>query len=262
MNLLTADHVSFAYHSREVLSEVDLTVAKGEMVALVGPNGAGKSTLLKLMAGLLTPAAGAVTFQDRSLADWPPTELARQLALVPQEAVFYFPFTVGQYVLMARHPYRGWSPFERPEDIAAAEQALRQTGVAELSERSVLELSGGEKQRVMLAAALAQQPDLLLLDEPTASLDLRYQVDIYATLSRQNRERNLTVAVVTHDLNLAARYCPRLVLMDQGKIVADGPPSGILDPELIRKHYRVEVEVGTRADGATPYLLPQTREGE
>jgi len=253
---LHAENVLFAYRDEPVLHGVDFMLNEGEMAALVGPNGAGKSTLLKILCRLLYPNAGRVRYRDRDLNDWPSAELARNLAVVPQTAAFHFPFTVGQYVLLARHPYRGWSPFESDDDVAAAERALAQTGLSDLAERSVLELSGGEQQRAALAAALAQQPDTMLLDEPTASLDLRHQVDIYATLRRLNTESGLTVLVVTHDLNLAARYCPRLVLMDEGRIVADGSPGEILDPALIRKHYRVEVEVGRRADGITPYLLP------
>ena len=260
MSRLLADNVTFAYRDAPVVAGVDLAIEQGEMVALVGPNGAGKSTMLKLLAGLLTPASGAVVFAGRELAAWSAVELARRLAVVPQEVHFHFPFTVAQYVLMARHPYRGWSPFEGRDDLAAAHAALAATGMESLAERSVLELSGGERQRATLAASLAQEPDVLLLDEPTAALDLRFQVEIYETLQRLNRERDLTVVAVTHDLNLAARYCPRLLLLADGRIVADGGADEILTPTLIETHYGVAVEVGRRADGVTPYLLPGVRE--
>ena len=256
MNELTAEQIRFAYRADEVLSGVSLSFARGALAALVGPNGAGKSTLLRLLGNLLRPAHGRVTLDGRDLSAWPQVELARRLALVPQSVAFHFPFTVGQYVLMARHPHRGWSPFESDADVAAARFALDQTESTHLVDRSVLELSGGERQRVTLAAALAQEPDLLLLDEPTAALDLRYQVETFAALQRLNRERGLTVIVVTHDLNLAARYCPRLILLAGGRVVADGTPREILDPALIRAHSHVTVEVGQRADGVTPYLLP------
>ncbi|HPM75458.1 MAG TPA: ABC transporter ATP-binding protein [bacterium] len=260
MSRLLAENATFAYRDAPVVDAVNLAIEPGQMVALVGPNGAGKSTLLKLLAGLLEPAGGVVIFAGRELAAWPPVELARRLAFMPQEVHFHFPFTVGQYVLMARHPYRGWSPFEDQNDLAAARAALTATGMEALAERSVLELSGGERQRATLAAALAQEPEVLLLDEPTAALDLRFQVEIYETLRRLNRERDLTVVAVTHDLNLAARFCPRLVLLAQGRIVADGGATEILRAELIARHYGVDVEVGVRADGVTPFLLPGVRE--
>ncbi len=255
MSYLVTEQLHFAYHTEEVVANVSLSFARGEMVALVGPNGAGKSTLLRLLGNLARPTRGHVHFDGRELADWPPADLAKRLALVPQTAASHFPFTVGQYVLLARHPHRGWSPFESKNDLTAARQALEQTESAHLVERSVMELSGGERQRVVLAAALAQKPELLLLDEPTASLDLRFQVEIFRLLSRLNGEQALTVIVVTHDLNLAARYCPRLVLLSGGHVVADGPPAAILDPALIEQHYHVAVEVGRRADGVTPFLL-------
>jgi iron complex transport system ATP-binding protein len=248
--------VCFAYRDQPVVRDVDLAVEAGEMLAIVGPNGAGKSTLLKLLSGYLKPQAGRIVYDGKDLRDWEPLALARDLATAPQSAVFYFPFTVGQYVLLARHPHRGWSPFESEADVAAANAALAQTGVAALAARSVLELSGGEKQRVVLAAALAQGPRTLLLDEPTASLDLRHQVALMGALRRQNEQCGTTVALVTHDLNLAARWAPRLLLMHEGRIVADGRPADILQPDSLREVYCATVEIGRRADGVTPYILP------
>jgi len=255
-----ATGLDFAYRETPVLAAVDLTIAAGEMVALVGPNGAGKSTLLKLLAGFLRPSAGSVRFDGRELRNWDERELARRLAVVPQQVVFHFPFTVAQFVLMARHPHRAWSPFETETDIDTTTRALALTGIADLAERSVLELSGGERQRACLAAALAQEPDTLLLDEPTASLDLRHQVDLLAALRKQNVTDGLTVIIVTHDLNLAARYCPRLILLHEGRIVADDTPQNILQANRIAEVYDTPVEVGRRADGHTPYLLPLDRE--
>jgi cobalamin transport system ATP-binding protein len=255
MKRLTATGIGFAYRDAAVLHDVDFALAPGEMVALVGPNGAGKSTLLKILAGLLAPRTGAVSYAGRDLREWPAALLARRVAVVPQQTIFHFPYTVAQFVLLARHPHRGLSPFESPDDIAAAETALASTGITELADRSVLELSGGERQRACLAASLAQSPETLLLDEPTASLDLRHQVALMQTLRAQN-EFGLTVLLVTHDLNLAARYCPRLVLLHEGRIVADDTPAAVLTPERIAAAYGTPVEVGRRADGKTPYLLP------
>lgn len=256
MTRLEAAHLAFAYGAQPVLQDIGLTVAAGEMVALVGPNGAGKSTLLKLFSGYLQPRGGAVSYNRRPLADWPPVELARHLAVAPQSPVFHFPFTVTQYVLLARHPHRGWSPFDHEPDLTAARAALAATDIEFLAERNVLELSGGERQRVVLAAALAQEPETILLDEPTASLDLRHQTALMTALRRQNRERGLTVLIVTHDLNLAARYCPRLILLHRGRIAADGAPAAVLQTPLLREIYQVGVEIGRRADGETPFILP------
>jgi len=254
--ILEAAGVRFAYRDRPVVHDVNLRVDAGEMIAICGPNGAGKSTLLKLLSGYLEPQAGRIDCEGKDLRAWEPRALARRLAIAPQAVSFYFPFTVGQYVLLARHPHRGMSPFESEADLAAAHAALAQTGIAALAERSVLELSGGEKQRVVLAAALAQQPSILLLDEPTASLDLRHQAALMAVLGRPDRGCGVTVLLVTHDLNLAARWAPRLALMHDGRVVADGRPADILQADRLREIYGAVVEIGRRADGVTPYILP------
>ena len=256
MKRLEAAHVDFAYAAQPILRDVSLTVAAGEMAALVGPNGAGKSTLLKILSGYLRPQRGAVACNERPLADWAPAELARHLAVAPQSSAFHFPFTVAQYVLLARHPHRGWSPFDREPDQAAARAALAAMDIENLAERNVLELSSGERQRAVVAAALAQEPETLLLDEPTSSMDLRHQTALLTALGRRNREHGLTVLLVTHDLNLAARYCPRVILLARGGIVADGPPAEVLQPALLRDVYQVGIEIGRRADGRTAYILP------
>jgi len=256
MTLIRAAGLAFSYRAAPVLHGIDFLLERGEMLALAGPNGAGKSTLLRLLSGYLTPAAGSVVYDERNLARWKPRELARRLAVVPQTIHFHFPFTVEQFVRLARHPYHGWSPFDDETDLDATRRALEEVGVTDLAERSVLELSGGERQRVALAAAFAQEPETLLLDEPTTALDLRHQVELMQALAVKNREAGLTVVIVTHDLNIAARYCPRLVLLHRGEIVADDRTEKILNAELIRSVYGVEVEVGRRADGQTPYLLP------
>lgn len=256
MTLFRTIDLAFSYRSTLVLRNIDFRLERGEMIAIAGPNGAGKSTLLRLLSGYLAPSAGSVVYGDRALDRWKPRELARRLAVVPQAIHFHFPFTVEQFVRLARHPYHGWSPFDTDSDLAATKRALQDVGVTDLAERSVLELSGGERQRVALAAAFAQEPETLLLDEPTTALDLRHQVDLMQALAVKNRDTGLTIVIVTHDLNIAARYCPRLVLLHQGEIVADDHTEKILNADLIRTVYGVEVEIGRRADGQTPYLLP------
>lgn len=254
--ILSAENITFAYREEKVLSGVSLLLPKGTVTGIVGPNGSGKSTLIKIMAGILKPDAGAVTIAGRSVGEMKRRELACQISVVPQEVVFYFPFSVFDFVMMGRHPYQGMTPFETSEDHETVLWALKQTGLEELKDRSVLELSGGEKQRTVLACSLAQKTPVMLLDEPTASLDLRYQVQIHKILDRQVKESGLTVAIVTHDLNLGALYCGRLLMMKGGAIVAEGPPNKVCTREVVADLYGVDVVDGINQSAGTPYILP------
>ena len=214
---LTAEHVSFKYDARReaagafALHDVSVAVQRGSLTGLLGPNGCGKTTLLRLMAGVLQPDQGAVTLNGRPLRGIPRRELARHVAVVPQETHPAFDYSVLEMALMGRHPHLGVFQLEGPEDIAIAQESLAATGTAHLASRPYATLSGGEKQRVVIAGALAQSPDVLLLDEPTASLDLAYQLEVASLLSRLNRDRGVTMVLATHDLNLAASLCDSLV---------------------------------------------------
>jgi len=253
--LLQLDNISFGYGSQPLFADTSLTIEAGEMVGLLGPNGAGKTTLLKLATGALRPQRGRVLLDDRDLHSLPRREIARRIAVVPQESSTPFAFTVRELVSLGRTPYLSFLGTESAADRRAIREALEATGTASLAGRIFNELSGGEKQRVALAMAVAQQPDLLLLDEPTTHLDLKYQIGVLELAQRLNHERGITILASMHDLNLAARYFPRLVLFQRG-IVADGPPVEVLQSRLLSRVYEVPVEVGILHGATHLSVLP------
>lgn len=229
--------VSFNYGSRKVLEDVTFTVAPGDFVALIGPNGSGKSTLLKCICGLLSPSMGTVMLEGHPVRTIPVRALARTMGVVPQDAWQRAEFTVEEVVLMGRGPYLGLMEREGPEDYEAVRDAMEATGTLLLADRLLSQLSGGEFQRVMIARALAQRPQVMLLDEPTAHLDLRYQTEIMTLLKRINEEKAITVIAAIHDLNLAAQYFERFVLMKQGMVYSTGGASQVLNSESLRSVY-------------------------
>src|SRR5712692_10506952 len=228
--LLDAQDVSFAYerHARAVLDGVSLAVPRGAIVGLLGPNGSGKTTLLRLLSGTLTPARGRIMLDGAPVGALPRRDLARRIAVVPQETHSAFDFSALEIVLMGRYPHLGAFELEGADDLAIARDALAATGTGTLEARRFATLSGGEKQRVVIASALAQASDVLLLDEPTASLDLGFQLEIVGLLARLNRERGVTMVVSTHDLNLAAALCGELVLLKSGRVLARGGTGAVL----------------------------------
>ncbi len=240
---LRIERVSFAYRDREVLRDVALEVPRGERLGLLGPTGSGKSTLVRLLSRVLRPSTGRITLAARELDSYSPRELARSIAVVPQETALDFPFSVLEVVLMGRAPHLGGFGFEGDHDVAAAERAMERTGVTELADRFFHELSGGEKQRVVIARALAQEPEVLLLDEPTTFLDIRHVVEIFELLCSLSVERRITLIVVLHDLNLAALYLDRLAFLKAGRVVACGNPDDVLNYKTIREVYDTDVYV-------------------
>jgi iron complex transport system ATP-binding protein len=243
--MLHARHVSFAYRAGgpRVIDDVSVAIAPGELVGVLGPNGSGKTTLLKMLSGTLTPSAGTIQFDRRPLSGWKRRELARRIALVPQDTYAPFDFTVLDIVLMGRYPHLGTFALEGPADLLIARQALASTGMSSFEDRSFATLSGGEKQRVVIASALAQRPELLLLDEPTASLDLGNQLDVQLLLAGLNRDGGVTMVLSTHDLNLAAALCRYLILLGHGRVVAQGPTEDVLTPDTVRALYGVEADI-------------------
>ncbi len=241
--MLTASSVSFAYRDRLVLDQVSLQIERGDLVGILGPNGSGKTTLLKTIAGALVPQAGEVRFEGRRLAEWARRDTARRLAYVPQETFAPFDFTVLDIVLMGRYPHLGTFALEGPADLAIAHASLEATGTAAFEDRLFSTLSGGEKQRVVIASALAQEPELLLLDEPTASLDIGHQFDVHDLLLRLNGERGMTIVMSTHDLNFAASLCRSLVLLRDGRVLAQGPTESVLTSDAVRALYGVTADV-------------------
>jgi iron complex transport system ATP-binding protein len=238
--------VSFSYSGRDrdlVLEDVTLEAEQGGLVALLGPNGSGKTSLLRLLSGILSPLTGTITLDGASIGRWSRRDIARRIAVVPQETHALFDFTVQEMVLMGRYPHLGLFELESADDLEVARQALAATGTLDLQSRRFATLSGGEKQRVVIAGALAQASDVLLLDEPTASLDLGYQVEIAALLHRLNRDRGTTLVVSTHDLNLAASLCRHVVLLQRGRVLASGPTADVLTAANVRELYRVDADI-------------------
>ena len=265
---LRAEHVSFGYRDDEStfsLDDVSVDIAPGSLTGLLGPNGCGKTTLLKLLCGVLAPERGAVTLAARtfeglrSIASLSRRELARHIALVPQETHPAFEYTVMEMVLMGRHPHLTRFQLEGPADFTIAHDALAATGTDHLADRNYMTLSGGEKQRVIIASALAQQTEILLLDEPTASLDLGYQLEIAALLAQLNRERRETLVLATHDLNLAASICDRLVVMRGGRVLAQGPTKDVLTAAMVRQLYDVDADVRLHERAGHLTVLPVRR---
>jgi iron complex transport system ATP-binding protein len=257
---LLADGVSFAYAgSDQVLSGVRADVPRGGLVGILGPNGSGKTTLLRLLGGVLTPGLGRVTLDGVDLRDLGRGVIARRMAMVPQETQLAFEYTVLEMAVMGRYPHLGAFEIEGPGDLDIARDALRATGTSHLESRLFNTLSGGEKQRVVIAGALAQTSDVLLLDEPTASLDLAYQLEIRSILQTLNRERHLTIVISTHDLNLAAGLCRDLVLLDRGRVLAAGPTGSMLKPELIRALYGVDVDIALHPRTGHLTIVPVSR---
>jgi iron complex transport system ATP-binding protein len=263
--MLRASDLAYGYTTRGhqprqfVLRDVSLSVTRGSLTGLLGPNGCGKTTLLKLLSGVLRPQEGAVALNDVSLAGMSRREVARHMAVVPQETHPAFDYTVMEMVLMGRHPHLGAFELEGPKDLLLAGEALAATDTAHLAGRAYMTLSGGEKQRVVIASALTQAPDILLLDEPTASLDLGYQLEVAALLSRLNRERGVTMVIATHDLNLAASLCDRLVLMRDGRVVAQGPTREVLTAPMIQGIYGVEADVQFHGGAGHLTVTPMRR---
>ena len=265
--MLRAADVTCRFGRAAVLHGVSLDVARGGITGVLGPNGSGKTTLLRILSGALAPTSGAVCLDDAPIASVPKRVLARRLAVVPQDIHPVFDYTVLDLALMGRYAHLGPFGFETAKDLLAVRRALAATGTADLECRHFDTLSGGEKQRVVIASALAQFEEdasdagrLLILDEPTAALDLHYQIEVAQLLRRLADERGLTLLVTTHDLQFAWQACDRVVLLQEGRVLADGPTEDTLTPEHLLTLYGVRVDRMTHPDG-TVSLVPASLVG-
>ena len=259
--LVEFDEVSFAYPAPERRREGDFSLAgvsfaieAGDVFGVIGPNSAGKTTLLRLLTRVVAPTGGEVRLDGRPVRRLAHAELARQIAVVPQDTPRPFPFSVEQLVLMGRFPHAPGRFFETGEDRAVARAAMAATGVLDLAALPLEQLSGGERQRAMLARALAQQPRLLVLDEPTAHLDLRYQAETAALLQRVNAERGMTVLLVSHDLDLAAEVCDRLLLLGRGRVACVGAPAEVLQRHVLEEVFGCAVVVDVHPTSGRPVI--------
>jgi iron complex transport system ATP-binding protein len=254
--MLSVNGLAVAYGERPVLQGLDLTVAVGEVVGLVGPNGCGKTTLLRAITRVVPALAGRIEVGGKALEQWPARELARMVAVVPQSPLLPLGYTAAEVVLMGRTPHLGFFDQEGAEDYRLTREALARVDALHLFERRVDELSGGERQNVVLARALAQEPRLLLLDEPTANLDIGHQISVASLVQRLAREEGLAVLATLHDLTLASLYCDRIALMHNGRVLAEGRPSEVLTPANLRVAYGAGVRVLRDEALSGPVVLP------
>jgi len=247
-------NLSHSFGKREVLKNLSLSVEKGDFFIIIGPNGSGKTTLMKLMAGILKPQSGQIDILKRPHRSYTPRALARSVAFVPQRLPVELPFTVGEAVLLGRAPYQGVLGIEREKDLEIARQAMQFTRVDHLAGATLDQLSGGEQQRVFIARAIAQEPEIMLLDEPTASLDLAHQVKVMDLMEQLKIETGISVVMVSHDVNLAAMYGDRVLLLKNGQIVCIGSPADVLSFRKLEETYGCQLLVDESPLGGFPRI--------
>ena len=252
--MIEAHSISFRYHEAWVLREVSFRVEKGEFVGVIGPNGSGKTTLLKLLYRLLAPQMGEILFELVPMKKMDRRDIAKRIAVVAQETQLLFPFSVLETVLMGRSPYLGRLLFESEKDLEIARKAMEWTKILPFSERPVEELSGGERKRVFIARALAQEPDVILLDEPTANLDIQHQIEFLDLILTLNRDRGLTIVMASHDMNIASEFCDRLILLQGGRIYQMGTPEEVVTKENIESVYGCEVWIDQHPVSGMPRI--------
>ena len=258
---LEARQLAFSYgHFR--LEPLSFSLHCGELLAIIGPNASGKSTLLKLLAGLLAPEAGAVLLDGQPVGTLSLRERARRVAVVQQESPLHFPIRALPFVLQGRHPHMGFFQFESEEHLRVARAALLRTRTGHLTERLVQELSGGEKQRLILARALCQEPELLLLDEPTLHLDIGFQVELLRLVQTLARGEGYAVVLVSHELNLAAEFADTVLLLHHGRMLRYGPPAEVFDRELLEEVFQTELDVFLHPESGRPRVVLRTAETE
>ena len=253
---LRIDRVQFYYEARKVLDEISFEAGEGEFIGLIGPNGSGKTTLLKIVDGILRPKVGSVYLDCKRISELDPKELARELATVPQTADLSFDLKVFDVVMMGRYPYLGRLSVEREVDEEKVRFWMRLTNTLHLAERSIKEISGGERQRVLIARALAQEPRILLLDEPTSNLDVCYQIEVMSLLRMLVEKLGLTIICAIHDLNLAARYSDKIILINGGKIKSMGKPADVLTEENLREVFKIEARIERDQDSGSLTIIP------
>lgn len=259
MASICVSQVCFDYDGQPVLTDISLDIRAGERIAVLGPNGAGKTTLLKLLSGAWSPSRGSILLEGRRLHTVPRPELARKIAVVPQDLAVTFAFTAREIVELGRTPHLGLLRGFRSQDRFAVDRTMQLTDTIGLGSRTINGLSGGERQRVIIAMALAQEPEILLLDEPTHLLDITRQAEILDLVAEFNRNRGLTVVATMHDLNLAGRYFNHLIILHRGMVLAEGAPEAVLRADVVEEAYGGPVEIVQSGNGRPLVVLPVSR---
>ncbi|HSE83850.1 MAG TPA: ABC transporter ATP-binding protein [Thermodesulfobacteriota bacterium] len=252
--IIEGEDINFSYDGTEVLKGISITISKGKWVGLLGANGAGKSTLLKIISGILSPKSGKLLYKTEEIRRLDKREVAKKIAYVPQSSSFSFPFTVAEIVLMGRAPYFGKFEFEREKDWEIARQAMETVGIGHLQNRLVTEISGGEKQLTSLARALAQEPEVMVLDEPTTSLDLKHRTEIMKLLAKLKYEQSVSIIWATHDIFTALFYFDEIIMLKDGKVFAAGNTEEVLTEEILATVYGIDVTV--RKENGRIFVLP------
>jgi len=252
--MIEVNSISFRYREDWALQDISFRVEKGEFVGVIGPNGSGKTTLLKILYRLLSPQKGEILFELAPIKRMERADIAKRIAVVAQETHLLFPFSVLETVLMGRSPYLGQLMFESEKDLEIAKKAMEWTNILPFSERPMDELSGGERKRVFIARALAQEPEVFLLDEPTANLDIHHQIDFLDLILTLNRERGLTIVMASHDMNIASEFCDRLILLRGGRIYKMGTPEEVITKENIESVYGCKVWIDQNPISGMPRI--------
>ncbi len=258
-HLLKTNHIIAGYDKKIIIDQIDITIPSNQISVIIGANACGKSTLLKTIARLIQPTSGDIILDGKKLTDIPPKQLAKVLGLLPQSPVVPEGITVADLVGRGRFPYQSFFKGLGKKDYEAVEDALELMGITSLANRSVDELSGGQRQRVWIAMALAQQTDILLLDEPTTYLDITYQIEILDLLTDLNRKRGTTIVMVLHDINLSARYADHIFALQKGKLIAEGTPGDIITEALIKQVFNLDCTIISDPVSGSPFIVPKGR---
>ncbi len=254
-------NIIFGYDKRKIVNDISLNIEAGSFTSIIGPNGSGKSTLLKIISSLISPDNGVVRFGGIDIRTMSQLDIARKVAVVPQENNIEYRFTVQDIVMMGRYPHLGRFQTESISDYKLVGNALEMTNTLHLKDRYINELSGGEKQRVIIARALAQQPKIILLDEPTSYLDIQHQVEVLELLERLNKEEGLTVIAILHDINLAARFSSNMILLKDGVIIGKGSPKEVIISENLKNAYEIDMIISKNPYSNSPYVIPLSKVG-
>ena len=255
-HILDIKNISLNFRDKSILSDVSFSVSAGDFFVVIGPNGAGKTSLLKVLAGLQKAQKGMVTIKDKNILNYRRRNLSQIMAIVPQHIEVGFPFTVADTVIMGRSPHLGILGMEGENDFQIAEEAMKFTDVSHLTDRKLFQLSGGELQRVIIARAICQQPEIILLDEPTTALDPAHQLKIMDLMEKFRREHGTTIIMVSHDLNLASMYGDRVLLLKSGRVVKTGDPKSVLNKELLEDSYGCRIQIDESPLGGVARVTP------